>query len=794
MKKNFVKKLALGLALVMAVTSVPATSEAAAKPGFKSTKVTVKEGQTKKYNTKNASKYSVKFKIGNKAVATIKYSAGSKAVKVTGVAEGKTTLRADFKSYKTKKVTTVKIPVTVKAEKTEVKTFAATASRKITLTGTALNKLTAADVTVAGYTVVDFSATKTTATITLDRMMVPNTDISVTVGGFAGTVKYNLTVNSLAVVAGTFDDDRLGQTVGFSVNGEVIEVQDMLDNGYTVEFASKDAYNVDSTANIFENVTYGRLATPIEAFAGTHYVKVTVSDGTTVVTSEYTPIVITDLDASINSIDSYELTNTSTTPSISGVVMNSTTLVIGETAQFTEVLATVDGIKKQEITTEVGVKSSNANVLAWDAANKQLVAETAGTATITLSYGSATKTITFKVVTTPRALNSAMAVNAYGLKYTSDTVVSTSTPVADEETLDIIPLDQYGDPMANTDVFVASTNEDIAVVTDPVNWSTALTSDGTGVATATVDIMTNVSGRANIIVRNKEITNVTNQTNTKTLLTFAYRVVSDDTVKTQKLVVEARAIGESTDATLELYDDDCTTLVMKGYNAAGVFVENVNASANYTITSTDAAVVSFAQNSATTADAVITVASGSALNVKVYAHKAGKATITFKNDTSGDTVNLVMTVTDSRPALTGVTFKAASTVTTKNTLIDYRTFFNYTYTEAMMGTNVDPIISGISSNLSTTSKVRLDITGGTYALYLDRNDDGVLSTGVTGKPDDIELGYVSIDVVTGAYNLSAANNAATTDIGSYGYVKVVVTYPNGVVADTATVAVNVPAL
>ena len=115
MKKNFVKKLALGLALVMAVTSVPATSEAAAKPGFKSSKVTVKEGQTKKYSTENSSKYSVKFKIGNKAIATIKYSAGSKSVKVTGVAEGKTTLRADFKSYKTKEVTTARIPVTVKA-------------------------------------------------------------------------------------------------------------------------------------------------------------------------------------------------------------------------------------------------------------------------------------------------------------------------------------------------------------------------------------------------------------------------------------------------------------------------------------------------------------------------------------------------------------------------------------------------------------------------------------------------------------------------------------------------------
>ena len=119
MKKNFVKKLALGLALVMAVTSVPASSKAAAAPGFKSSAVKVRVGQTKKYSTENAKKYSVKFKIGNKKVATIKYTAGSKSVKVTGVAEGKTTLRADFKSYKTKKVTTAKVPVTVLAAKEE---------------------------------------------------------------------------------------------------------------------------------------------------------------------------------------------------------------------------------------------------------------------------------------------------------------------------------------------------------------------------------------------------------------------------------------------------------------------------------------------------------------------------------------------------------------------------------------------------------------------------------------------------------------------------------------------------
>ncbi|MEG2440102.1 MAG: hypothetical protein RSB37_01200 [Acetivibrio sp.] len=134
MKKNFFKKLALVMALAITVTSVPVNNaSAAAAPGFKSKAVKVNVGQTKKYNTANAKKYSVKFKVGNTKIATIKYSAGSKAVKVTGVAAGKTTLRADFKKYSTKKVTTVKVPVTV-AEVKVAFTAKQTGAKIVTIT------------------------------------------------------------------------------------------------------------------------------------------------------------------------------------------------------------------------------------------------------------------------------------------------------------------------------------------------------------------------------------------------------------------------------------------------------------------------------------------------------------------------------------------------------------------------------------------------------------------------------------------------------------------------------------
>ena len=111
MKKNFVKKLALGLAFTVAVSSVPTTNAAAAEtkyPSFKS--VTTKEnrktlevGQTKKYNTKDSKQWALKrFNVGNDDIAVGKMSKKGKFIKLTGVSAGKTQVRLAFKHYKTK--------------------------------------------------------------------------------------------------------------------------------------------------------------------------------------------------------------------------------------------------------------------------------------------------------------------------------------------------------------------------------------------------------------------------------------------------------------------------------------------------------------------------------------------------------------------------------------------------------------------------------------------------------------------------------------------------------------------
>ncbi len=136
MKKNFVKKLALGLAFSVAVSSIPAINIAAAEkcshegtcPSFKSssTKEERKElevGQTKKYATKDNNRWYLKrFNVGNDEIAEAKMSKKGKFIKITGVKAGTTSVRLVFKHGKTKDVcksAVIHIKVNDKEEETK---------------------------------------------------------------------------------------------------------------------------------------------------------------------------------------------------------------------------------------------------------------------------------------------------------------------------------------------------------------------------------------------------------------------------------------------------------------------------------------------------------------------------------------------------------------------------------------------------------------------------------------------------------------------------------------------------
>ena len=113
MNNKILKKVALGLALVVTVTSVSVPAARASEaPAFNKAKVSVKVGQTKKLKVKNAEWKLKKAVSSDENVATAKVKGKKQLVKVTGVSTGKTVVTATFKKADVKQ--TVEVPVTVK--------------------------------------------------------------------------------------------------------------------------------------------------------------------------------------------------------------------------------------------------------------------------------------------------------------------------------------------------------------------------------------------------------------------------------------------------------------------------------------------------------------------------------------------------------------------------------------------------------------------------------------------------------------------------------------------------------
>ena len=112
MNYKMLKKMALGLALVVTVTSVNVPAKASEAPAFNKANVSVKVGQTKKLKVKNA-EWKLKKAVSSDAnVATAKVKGKKQLVKVTGVSTGSTTVVATFK--KADKKQTVAVAVAVK--------------------------------------------------------------------------------------------------------------------------------------------------------------------------------------------------------------------------------------------------------------------------------------------------------------------------------------------------------------------------------------------------------------------------------------------------------------------------------------------------------------------------------------------------------------------------------------------------------------------------------------------------------------------------------------------------------
>ena len=206
MKKSFMTRaLAMGLSLAMAFSLSAATNvsvaSAATTPAMASKQFAVRVGgATKSYKASTATQKSFKITkatVGNTDKATVKVNSSKKSIKVTpGTVTGSTVVTLSFKNTKTAKITNKKYRCVVKAavvkEVLSVTGVAAADATTLTVTGTKLGDLTAADikvtpeVAVSSYTAAEDGKT---ATVKLSAGLQSGTEYTVAVNGTDFTVK-----------------------------------------------------------------------------------------------------------------------------------------------------------------------------------------------------------------------------------------------------------------------------------------------------------------------------------------------------------------------------------------------------------------------------------------------------------------------------------------------------------------------------------------------------------------------------------------------------------------------------
>lgn len=635
----------------------------------------------------------------------------------------------------------------------EVSGVSAVNATTLTVAGYGLNQLAATDITIAGNTVVSVSpdATGTSAKVVLANKVLPNTENTVTIKGTDYKFTFGLVVNTVAVNSVTVDDNKAGQALTLKINGVDMDVDTLNAADYVVDFVALDKDNNDATAALFDNTNTGDLNATLPT--GDYKVYATVHKDNTVVNSDAATVKVRNLDQTATTINKYELTNIT-----NGVVQNSTTLVVGDTADFTNLNVTANGDTFDTsavagYTHEANVKSSAPGVISVNA-DGTLTANAPGTATITVAYGDITKAITFTVTNTARELTKAsVSSSSFSLIYDKTTAPHTKS-------VDVNTYDQYGDPI-EADAYLMSsaligvvTADDGAPITIDGKIHALKTSVYSAADKAAYDTVTFTSaakGSGQMYVcdgSGKVLTSIAiNVTDVNNVGSTRLELVKDTTDDTR-----------STDNSLNLFADKNVVYNLNNYTTENVFngtvdltgytiqynpnVVNVTATAAPTVINNGLVKVALDAN---TTDIAITAVGTGSTDVVLY-------------DSTGAPVTggkVTLTVTNSAPTISGVTFKSNPTIDYSGKTIKASTVLSLTSSPD------DDIVSGITLTTASGHATRVvdDVLDANVGLiYIDKNDNG------TYDATDYKLGFVQEKVVSGATGLATPITNAFTGI------------------------------
>ncbi|PWW31260.1 S-layer family protein [Cytobacillus oceanisediminis] len=577
------------------------------------------------------------------------------------------------------------------------------------LEGTALKNIKASDLSVEGnkVTAVTPSADGKSALITLEGSIAPNTEVTLkaTLNGTTKefTVKFEYKVEKATVNAGLFDDDTKGQKVTFKINSEssAASVDYLKLAGYTVKFVAVDSDG--ASADIFKDNTTGELKDSLTK--GDYEVEVQVTKGGTLVKSERETISVVNLEQVATAVKSVELTNGK------GFVMNSKTLVAGETADVTEVISTIAG-DDVDATANATVESSNQ--AAVSVSGKTLTANAAGKATITVTVGNSKSTFDVTVTNSVR-------------KVTKVAPSTSSVKLITGKTTDVsvIVTDQYGDPFNTNE---NGKNELEEVVPSVLAGSYDLDTNNEGKVTLTLTAGSN-AGTGTLYFKDA---------NNNVLGSFNVQVTKVDNVGTSKLELKTLA-NQSKDNTLDVNNDkdNKVTYALNKYTTEGVYNGSIDlAAGNYSVESLKA----------TVATAAI-----SGTDLTITAKGKGQTDVVLKDSAGAVVGKITITVVDEQITITKVDFKATSTVDYIGETININDVFD------IVASDDDEIVKGITLSKSTLHKVRIESDGD---LYLDTDGDGQFNN------DDVQLATVTAEVATGATGLAVGTFDPVTGIST----------------------------
>lgn len=491
-------------------------------------------------------------------------------------------------------------------------------------------------------------------------------------------------ISSVEVPKQAFESDAKDKSVEIRVNGstEAYDLNQAKANGYEVKFYQLDKNGDVMTANDEDyiladgNSTDGKLTNEAKKI-GDYTIEVRVlKDKAIVARAKGTVTIVDKMAEKTEAIKSVEM------KTANGIKVANNTIVVGEEANISKLIADVDGKKDVDVVADgidYQLKSSDDAVVSVDKDTKAITGETVGKATLTVKLGKATKEIEVTVAKDERKATSIEKVEEVKLVK------------GREKTIKVKILDQYGAEVK--DLTIGTENSDKVQLLYDENKIT-VTQDKTDKSLLKVqangsDLKDSYTGNVYLSVKDDD---------NKPVQLGSFKVSVGDQVGDTTYKIEAEP-GKDLKLDLSKEDDKSVKLNLVGYDKDGKQVSSEALSGNVVVSDTE--VASFE-------DGVLT------------GNKAGKVTVTAQ--AGGKACSVEVEVVAESYKITKVTFNSPALNVAKT----------YELGDFLSKENIE-------NNVNSTSDVKAKKEGEKYNLYVNEDKIGSIEVYADNLLKDITL-------------------------------------------------------